>query len=71
MKKRKGGLDTIIVTLVFIFIVIVSIPVFKVFSNSSAKTSKNSQTNSSNVMKESSSFLNNNLQGSFSPPFAK
>lgn len=71
MKKRKGGLDSIIITLIFIFIVIISIPIFKVFSNSNAKTSQNAQTNSSNVLKESSDFLNNNLEGSFSLPFAK
>lgn len=69
MKKRKGGLDSIIVTLMFILIVMISIPLFKTFANSNADVSKSSEKNSSSVIEESSNFLNNNMQGSFDPPF--
>lgn len=43
-KQRKGDLSTIIITLVFVFICLIAIPLFKTFANSNADSANKSNT---------------------------
>lgn len=69
-KRRRGGIDSVIITLILILVVMISIPLFKVFANSNAKTSNMAEKNSKNVINQSHTFMNNNIQGSFDTPFS-
>lgn len=43
-RKRKGDLSSIIIALVFVFICLIAIPLFKTFANSNADSANKSNT---------------------------
>lgn len=69
LKKRNGSIDSIMITIILIFIVLLSIPLFKVFTNNNYNNSKKSIKNTENIINESSNFLNNNIDGTTQNPY--
>lgn len=57
-RNRRGDISTIIIALVFVFICLVSVPLFKSLSNSNSSNAKTSNETYNTFASDSDSFTN-------------
>ena len=68
--KKRGGIATIIITIVFVVITLVSIPMFKSLSNSNSDAASKSDSMFTNFVNDTQTFVESNMGGSTNSPFA-
>ena len=67
--NRKGGIETIIVTIVLIVLCLVAIPMFKSLSNSNSNAATKSDSMYTNFVDTTQEFVEDNTDGSTVSPF--